>query len=121
MDKWKGSTASALENELQGTWVVLVEQYDGQTADDLMDFSDCNILWKFKRGKSVYIDFAMSLRIDYSYRIEGDLLTLYSDGDEADCTDEQEVYHIVIDGKYAAFWAVGCNDRYVIRAELMKI
>ena len=118
MDKNKGSTVSALEKELQGTWVVLAEQYDGQTH---CDFSDCNILWKFKRGKSVYIDFAMSLRIDYSYRIEGDLLTLYSDGDEADYTDEQEVYHIVIDGKYAAFRAVGCNDRYVIRTELMKI
>lgn len=107
MDKNKGQSVSALDAELQGTWVVLrAYQYGRKRTgrDTLYPSGDAS--WYFCKGKAVYTDLSLFMRMDYTYRIERDILTLFALDTDAECADEPEQYRVLMKGKYATFCPV---------------
>ena len=123
MDKTKGCAASDLEKALQGTWVVVAQGYCHAAAgyEGAPDYSDCLVSWRFRKGVAVFMDIAYGLRIDYTYRIEGDLLTLHAVSTDADCTDEPELYRVTVTGKRAAFSAAEDGNTDAMRIELVRV
>lgn len=123
MDKSKDRNRSDLDRALQGTWIVVAQHYCPATAgyEDSPDYSDGLASWSFKRGKAVYMDVAMCMRIDYTYRIEGDRLILHAVDTDAESPDEPEQYRVTITGKYAAFSEEENRDTPASLTELVKV
>lgn len=123
MDKTKDRNGFDLDRALQGTWVVVGQRCCHATEgyEQAPDYSDSLVWWRFRKGEAVFMDIAYGLRIDYTYRIEGDLLTLHAVDTDTDYPDEPELYRVTTNGKYATFSAAENGNTDAMRIELMKI
>lgn len=119
----RGSDEEAQVNKhLQGTWRITKEEY----SDNIPKYcfqedgeEQIQATWKFTRGKAVYTDYSTALTVDYRYKIDHGILTLYTTEDK---DPQPEQYHVHTDGKRAVFYtAENGGENYITRIEMEKM